>query len=254
MTESHEGPTEYRFSNPYSIWDLLLFRAIQLWPEDQGKQLDFLRHGYRRAEANMERDFPDSLELPQAMDYLKGIRLTLGGRESLCALKSEMDITQEIQDRTAQGQIPGMILTIAHQLVTVANRPDLVSWNKIVWLIGKESRRQIWKKAFSKTEIVECWKAYGMVAHFWAAQMYVDGFWTGETTFPVVDENEELVQNLAYAKTFQDFGLTFKAKGAKKTLLDPGLLHKIDVQIYGECALGPFPEAWIKKLERYENE
>jgi len=249
MAEAVYGPAQYKFSAPFGIWDLLLLRAIRLWPEDQCKQVDFIRHAYRMAEAGLERDCPEILELPEMMQYLKTVRLSIGGRETLCALNSEKAIDEEINKITSQGQLCGIIVTIAYWLVEVANRADLASWNRIVYWMEKDSKN--WEQSFTKTEIVESWKKYETVAHFWAAHMYLGGFWHSKATFPVVTENEEMGQNLAYSKTFQDFGLCYKAKGSRKTLLNPDILHKFDVPYRGECSFGPFPDEWIKTLEGY---
>ena len=242
---------EYKFSSPFNQWDLSLWQAIRVWPEDQNLQINHLRHLFRVSEAGYEKDFPEEAALPEVMAYLKTVLAPLGGRGALCNMKSEIEMGKDLDKRTAQGEITGIILTIAHQLVTVAQRPELASWSRIVHLVERECQSGHFNINFSKTSMVESWKTYETVAHLWAAHLFLGGFWHKNASWPDCGAQREMELSLAYAKTFQDFGLSFKVKRSKKAFLNPEILHTFDVPYHGVCVLGPFPAAWIQILEGY---
>jgi len=83
---------EYRWSAPFTIWDLLSLRALRIWPEDGHEQIEFLRYCYRTSEVQLEKEVPDFDEAPEMLKYLKNIRTGLGGREAIANLKAPKEL------------------------------------------------------------------------------------------------------------------------------------------------------------------
>jgi len=153
--------------------------------------------------------------------------------------------------RTVNGQWAGMILTFAHMLATGNERTDLISWNRILDFIERESHSGNGWKPVSKTVLAESWKQYETVAHLWAAHMYLGGVWHSGSTFPDCSIHEEMEFNLAYARTFQEFGLNFKVRNSRKFFLNPEILHKINIHIKGDIAWGPLPAHLLESIQAF---
>ncbi len=243
----------YVFSPPFDAWDLLLLRAIRIWPDDQEGQINYLRHAYRVGEAYVEGCIPEIFSVKELMSHWKDIRHFLGGREAINKLRAEDEIDAEVQSRTNQGLVSGLILLVAHQLVIVEKKEKLASWNKIVNLIAENPNCLIkFPKKWNKTAVAEAWNQYEPVAHFWAAQIYLDaGNTIAGATSRQVDPAVEVEEYLACANTFQKFGINHGTLRAKKKFLDKDCLYEFDFNRMAECSLGPFPPTLIDKLEKY---
>jgi len=249
-----EDMAKYEFTPPFGIWDLLLFRAIRLWPHDERLQINFLRHAYRVQESELESSFPESLDMPEVMTHLKNLRGSLGGRATLNDIDSADIITKNILKITNQGQLAGLILTIAYQLVIVLKREDLASWNRITFMIEKESQKRAngWNRHITRSSIVTAWKGYESVAHLWAAHMFFGGYWHKTPPLPAdINVHSELELHLALAHTLQKFGTQKSSNRARKSILNSDTVVKIDLPL--ECDFQvPFPNSWIQTLEKYK--
>jgi hypothetical protein len=238
---------------PFDVRKAFYLRAIMAWPDDIHMQEEFLGQIHKDMEGFIDKEHPENIDSVCVVEFLKIWRDPIGGRSALASMKGRSEIWDDYKKRSFQGSLCGMILTIAYQVFYFNNRPKLVSWNKIVDLIDEASNPDTfgWDVSISRAAIVNAWKIFEKVAHLWSAKLYFDVLGENAPVAVGDDVQEYFKYFFAYSRTFQEFGINFKADRSPKYLLNRDEIILVDDGDFGEVELGKIPESWIRLMEGY---
>lgn len=254
---------------PLSPYDSLRILAMMLWPSDAERQRLVQITLFKALLVEREVSGTENDGIPSEEDFLDTWKKDLGGWSRIFDTPSIKDVDAQILNRRKQSAIAGHILLFIYGWAQIPpGKRGGPSVNKAIHILHTDAE-QHGEKSLSRSQMMSAWQRYRSVAHYWAAQAFIDGWRASKaewTPFEPYDINHgipalggrasinELRRVLYVAARLRSFGTSLEVEHSKEPLLDPHTAIDIKIPEEWKLELPTFniPPDQLKLLKSYQ--
>ena len=246
-------------------------RAVMCWPRDEQARMTFHRLLHLQLRSDWEQA-PHLADDPLFIKLFARDWQAFGGAEAFLETPPYQTVMDEAERRSTRGEWAGATLCLAHLLHTrYADRLEgPISLRKVRALLARQGS-PFFQELPGPRALNDAWEEFQPVAHLWAGSFFV-GQWLGATLReavaadmvarshlppPTWQPSDLFLSHLGWAilslaTTFQEFGLAYLPKHARKPLLDPEQLWRlVDVPVWPVAI--PAVDLPAELLERFDD-